>query len=124
MSSEQLSSSVTHVVVSSELKRPPGAPDSTTAVSAWNHLSAKAVAVLCDERRRGTHSPGTDGQDSHGHDRPSNRGCRGSHDCPEALLAIPDNASSTTRLPRSAVMSAWSKGGDTSTTSMPKSGTR
>ena len=55
--------------------------------------------------------------------RPSSRGRVGSQAVPPAASrrrrAIADSASSTTRLASAAVMSAWSYGGETSTTSMP-----
>ena len=58
--------------------------------------------------------------------RPSSRGWRGSQAVPPAASlrrrARPDNASNTTRLARNDVMSAWSYGGETSTTSTPATG--
>ncbi len=56
------------------------------------------------------------------HQRPSSNGPAGSWRRPFLRAAIALSDSSTTRLPRAAVMSAWSYGGDTSTTSTPTTG--
>ena len=89
-----------------------------------DHPGVEEVATRGDQCRGGSHSPGAYRQDAHGHDRPSSSGWDLSQGSPDLRLAIPDRASSTTRLPSRAVMSAWSYGGDTSTTSIPSSGTR
>ena len=49
-------------------------------------------------------------------------GAAGRSRCPAGGPAMPDSASSTTRLASAAVMSAWSYGGETSTTSTPTTG--
>ena len=49
-------------------------------------------------------------------------GAAGRSRCRRRRAAMPDSASSTTRLASAAVMSAWSYGGETSTTSTPTTG--
>src|SRR5688500_5562076 len=56
------------------------------------------------------------------HQRPSSSGPAGSWVMPTLRTASPARASRQTRLARYAVISAWSYGGDTSTTSMPATG--
>jgi hypothetical protein len=100
-----------------------------TWVVVRHHPSVEEVPSRSDQRRRGSDSACTHGKDSHGYSpgiRLASNGARGSHVVPSRSslrrLAIAESASSTTRLPSRAVMSAWSYGGATSTTSIPTTG--